>query len=99
MVPGSRVGTLEEIIVLHTAPGLVRDVVPNEPGRYDALYLPRLAYRTGEVAVHGIAFGTAGLWFVNTRFSCLAALSEEYHFVPRWKPPFISRLAPRTAAI
>ena len=33
------------------------------------------------------------LWVVNTRFSCLATLHPDYHFVPRWRPPFVSRLA------
>jgi len=95
-VDGERivVGTLEEIVVLRNAPGLAADVIENERGTYDALYLPRVAYRTGEVAAHGIGFGPAGLWFVNTRFSCLAHLSEDYHFLPRWKPPFISALVP-----
>jgi len=33
------------------------------------------------------------LWLVSTRFSCLATLSPDYSFVPRWRPPFISSLA------
>jgi uncharacterized protein (TIGR03032 family) len=34
------------------------------------------------------------LWFVNTRFSCLCTRSPIHSFVPRWRPPFISALAP-----
>jgi uncharacterized protein (TIGR03032 family) len=34
------------------------------------------------------------VWIVNTRFSCLSTLSDEYCFVPEWKPPFVSELAP-----
>ena len=34
------------------------------------------------------------LWFVNTRFSCLATRSADFHFVPQWRPRFISALAP-----
>src|SRR5262249_50001491 len=34
------------------------------------------------------------LWFVNTRFSCLCTRSNTHSFVPRWRPPFISELAP-----
>jgi ribosomal protein S18 acetylase RimI-like enzyme len=30
--------------------------------------------------------------FVNTDFSCLATLSDDYSFVPIWQPPFISKL-------
>ena len=34
------------------------------------------------------------LWFVNTRFSCLCTLGRSHSFVPRWRPSFISALAP-----
>ena len=37
---------------------------------------------------------TTELWFVNTRFSCLCTLSDIHSFVPRWRPPFITALAP-----
>ena len=32
--------------------------------------------------------------FVNTQFSCLAAVSDGFSFRPLWRPPFITRLAP-----
>jgi uncharacterized protein (TIGR03032 family) len=63
-------------------------------GRYDACYLPRVAHFTGPVDAHDLAFGADGLWVVNTRFSCLAQLSADHSFVPRWRPPFVSELAP-----
>ncbi len=34
------------------------------------------------------------LWVVNTRFSCLATLDQGFSFVPRWRPEFITKLAP-----
>ena len=34
------------------------------------------------------------LWYVNTRFSCLCTLDRVHSFVPRWRPPFITALAP-----
>jgi hypothetical protein len=37
--------------------------------------------------------GLGGVIFVNTLFSCLAAVSEKYSFIPLWQPPFISKLA------
>ncbi|MBY0523881.1 MAG: TIGR03032 family protein [Gemmataceae bacterium] len=37
---------------------------------------------------------TPELWFVNTRFSCLCTRSNTHSFVPRWRPPFITALAP-----
>lgn len=95
-VQGERIaiGTLEEVVLLHNAPGLAAGALPEDNLHYDALYLPRVAYRTGEIAAHGLGFGKKGLWVVNTRFSCLASLSDDYHFVPQWKPTFISDLAP-----
>jgi uncharacterized protein (TIGR03032 family) len=37
---------------------------------------------------------TPELWFVNTRFSCLATLDPEASFTPRWRPPFVTELEP-----
>lgn len=63
-------------------------------GRHDACYLPRAAHVTGDIRVHEIAFGSGELWIVNTRFSCLCTLDRDHNFVPRWRPPFITLLAP-----
>ena len=42
-----------------------------------------------------MAYGSGGeLWFVNTRFSCLATLDSEASFTPRWRPPFVTELEP-----
>ena len=62
---------------------------------YDRVYAPRASHVTGDVAMHEIAVtGKGAPVFVNTRFSCLAALSDTYSFEPLWKPGFISQLAP-----
>jgi uncharacterized protein (TIGR03032 family) len=64
------------------------------PDGYDRLYVPQLAYTTGDIDLHDIALDAeARSIFVNTLFSCLAAPSETHSFRPVWKPPFISRLA------
>jgi uncharacterized protein (TIGR03032 family) len=34
------------------------------------------------------------LWFINTRFSCIATRDDRFSFVPRWQPPFITALSP-----
>jgi len=86
--------TRHEITFFANAPLLAPDLIPDQRGQYDALYLPRATYHTGDVNVHDIAFGGEGLWFVNSRFSCLSGLSKDFSFVPRWKPPFISELVP-----
>ena len=60
----------------------------------DVLYTPQVAYFTGDLDEHDLVIGADGqLIFVNTRFNCLAALSETHSFKPLWMPPFISRLA------
>ncbi len=61
---------------------------------YDRMYVPQVAYTTGDLDIHDIAADAEGRpVFVNTLFSCLATVSERYSFQPLWRPPFISRLA------
>lgn len=86
--------TQHEITLFANAPLLATDFMPHQQGRYDALYLPRATFHTGDLNVHDLAFADDGLWFVNSRFSCLSALSRDFSFIPRWKPPFISELVP-----
>jgi uncharacterized protein (TIGR03032 family) len=64
------------------------------PGGYDALFVPQLAYTTGDVDAHDIALDREGRpVFINTLFSCIAAPSETHSFRVVWKPPFITKLA------
>ncbi|MCI0749747.1 MAG: TIGR03032 family protein [Nevskiales bacterium] len=73
------------------------NVVPNgkTANGYDKVYVPMASWVTGDVDVHDIAIDAKGRpIFVNTLFSCLATVSPEVSFVPLWKPPFITRLAP-----
>lgn len=69
------------------APGQLQD-------GYDRLYVPQVAWTTGDLDIHDMAVdGTGRLVFMNTLFSCLGTLSERYSFLPIWQPPFISKLA------
>ena len=62
---------------------------------YDRLFVPRLAHTTGEVRAGDVAFAADGsILFANTLFSCVAAASAEFSFVPVWRPPFVTRLVP-----
>jgi uncharacterized protein (TIGR03032 family) len=85
------VGTRRQIWFLKNAPDLARRLEP--PGKFDACYLTRSCHYTGPIHVHELAWSGSELWVVNTLFSCLCTLSEDYSFVPRWQPPFISSLA------
>lgn len=69
-----------------------------EPGQthdgHDRLYVPQLAWTTGDLDIHDIAIDAGGRpVFVNTLFGCLATVSDAHSFTPLWKPPFVSRLA------
>lgn len=62
---------------------------------HDRLYAPRLAWVTGPLQVHDVAVdGRGRVVFVNTLFSCLALPGEGHSFLPLWRPPWISALAP-----
>jgi uncharacterized protein (TIGR03032 family) len=61
---------------------------------FDRSYAPQASYVTGDVDIHDMAVSTKGrLIFINTLFSCIAALSETHSFLPLWMPPFVSKLA------
>jgi uncharacterized protein (TIGR03032 family) len=60
----------------------------------DALYCERFSLVTGVINIHDIAWGQQGLWAVNSSFSCLSTLDATFGFVARWKPEFISKIAP-----
>jgi len=63
--------------------------------RHDACYLPRSSHVTGDIDIHEMAWDAQGmLWCVNTRFSCLCTLDAHNSFAPRWRPAFVSALAP-----
>ena len=84
------VGSRRDICVMRAA----KDIAPfiSPAGTYDAAYLMRHSFRTGNIHGHELAWGREGLWIVNTLFSSLCTLDENFSFVPRWRPPFISKL-------
>ncbi len=64
-------------------------------GKHDACYLPRRIHVTGDIDIHEMAYDRDdALWIVNTRFGCLCTLDAEHSFHPRWRPSFLSGLAP-----
>jgi tetratricopeptide (TPR) repeat protein len=65
-------------------------------GKHDACYLPRRIHVTGDIDIHEMAYDRDNeLWVVNTRFCCLCTLDAAHSFHPRWRPPFVSALAPK----
>jgi uncharacterized protein (TIGR03032 family) len=95
-VDGGRMAlaTRYDVTLLANAGLLAHDYIEQEPGRYDALYLPRATFHTGDLNTHDLAFQGQDLLLVNTRFSCLARLSTEFNFTPFWRPSFVSDTVP-----
>lgn len=59
---------------------------------FDRCYVRRRVWTTGYVNCHDVAVdGDGEVLFVNTRFGCLAPVSDRYSFVPTWWPPFQTR--------
>ena len=97
------IGTTAEIWEFHDVPAVCPKLDAKEPpAKHDACFLPRSIQFTGDIQIHEMAWAGAArdeLWFVNTRFSCLCTRSDRHSFVPRWRPPFITHLAPKIAVI
>jgi uncharacterized protein (TIGR03032 family) len=88
------VGGPNMIWFLRDGGGLAGKVDP--AGTYDRVYLARESFVTGNINGHEMRWGAGGeLWIVNTLFSCLCTLHEDFNFVPRWQPRLITDLAPQ----
>jgi len=67
---------------------------------WQAVYMPRKGYFLGGCDTHDIVPSAAFLGkgyelaFVNTAYSCIAAIDSHYGFLPLWKPDFITALSP-----
>lgn len=84
------IGGRQQIHFYVPAHGISASLEPQ--GTFDACFVPRCSHYTGNIHGHDLAWGQEGLWVVNTLFSSLCTLNEGYNFIPRWRPPFISRL-------
>jgi uncharacterized protein (TIGR03032 family) len=91
--PKIAIACKSDLIVLKNFPQLAKNY-PAQPATYDALYIPKCKYYTGALDLHDMNYIGNRLIAVNTLFSCLAEINEEFSFQPIWQPPFISRLAP-----
>ena len=82
----------DEVIVFANSEELAR-YYPKAPNKYDALFLPRMTYNTGFLDIHDLSYGKDGkLYAVNTLFSCIIEINDDYNFTPFWVPPFIDKL-------
>lgn len=89
---------LDGSLVLAAGFHLIRFINALQPDQranaiFDTCYVPRTVHLTGELDAHDVGLDTAGRTiFVNTRFNCLATISDRYSFEEVWRPPFISAL-------
>ena len=81
-------GGATEIHEYRNVPTLAQRLEP--PGHHDACFVRHAMRSTGDVQIHDLAVLGDEVWFVNSRFSCLSVMSDDFSFVPRWRPPFIS---------
>lgn len=82
----------DEVVVLVNSNSLARHY-PRQPNTYDSMFMPRATYHTGALDVHDLDWGDGILYAVNTSFSCLIKIDDNFSFTPIWKPPFITKLA------
>jgi len=83
----------EEVIVFSNSKDLAK-YYPKSPNKYDALYMPRLTYHTGQLDIHDLRFGENGtIYAVNTLFSTIIKIDDNYNFTPYWTPSFIDKIA------
>ena len=85
------IGSKTQIWFLQKADAVAAQLAPSL--HHDACYLARTSHITDSIDIHEMQWCGDDLWFVNTRFSCLCTLGENFSFVPRWKPPFITTFA------
>ena len=94
-VDGARltVGGANTVWYYRDMPALAEKLEPR--GKHDAAFIPRRIHVTGDIDIHEMAWSHKDeLWLVNTRFCCLCTLDADHSFNPRWRPSFVTALAP-----
>jgi uncharacterized protein (TIGR03032 family) len=89
---GIVIGSRTQVWFLPAVPDVGRQMEPK--GKYDTAYFVRKTQFTGNLMCHELGWVGKELWIVNTRFSCLCTLHPTCHFALRWRPPFITAVAP-----
>ena len=87
------VAGLDEICFFSSNENVVKSI-KNNYKNIDHLYIYRGSYNTSSIDIHDISYGENEIWGVNTLFSCLCKFDLSHNFVPKWKPNFISDIAP-----
>jgi uncharacterized protein (TIGR03032 family) len=86
------IGAKSEVWEFHNQTDVAPKLEPKE--MCDAAFLPRRVHHSGDIRIHEMGYIGREIWAVNTRFSCLCTFDADNSFVPRWRPKFVSALAP-----
>jgi uncharacterized protein (TIGR03032 family) len=68
--------------------------IESDAKSYDFSFAPRIGHVTGDVSTHELYAYGEDIYFVNTRFSSVSKVSQQYSFESYWQPSFISQLLP-----
>jgi uncharacterized protein (TIGR03032 family) len=85
------VATARTIIVFANVERLAAHY-PGKPDYYDAFFVPRALYFTGDCHMHDMVFSGGAIIGANTNFSCICRVDGGFSFTPLWRPSFISQL-------
>jgi uncharacterized protein (TIGR03032 family) len=94
-VSGNRlaIATIHELMIFANVSGLA-PLYPARPNHYDAMFVPRVSYYTGDLDLHDMAFDKQVVLAVNTRYSCISVIDGYFNFTPIWQPPFVTDFGP-----
>jgi uncharacterized protein (TIGR03032 family) len=87
------IATIHELMVFANVPNLA-PIYPVKPDYYDAIFVPRTSYYTGDLDLHDMVFDKQVVLAVNTRYSCLSVIDGYFNFTPIWQPPFVTDFGP-----
>lgn len=87
---GLLLATENQVLSFKRSQHLIKSYYPLES--YDELYVPRIAYFTGNIASHDVLLTNEQALVVSSAYSCIGGLSSNHSFVPLWKPHFITEL-------
>lgn len=79
--------------ILANTPSMAK-TYPPKPNVYDALYMPRATLHTGQLSLHDLNWSNNNLLAINTLFSSVVKITDNYSFEPFWQPDFITRSEP-----
>jgi uncharacterized protein (TIGR03032 family) len=85
------IATKNEVIVTRNSTELARSY-PKNINTYDAFFMPTATYYTGSVDIHDLHYVKNKLFCVNTSFSSICIINDDFSFTPYWQPSFITKL-------